>query len=153
MPWSAVTPDGQVLWVAYYDRSYGNCETTGCNDITLARIKRPASSCPTISYKRITTSSMPNLVVANNPVEAGFLGDYMWVSVDDDGHPLTAWTDTRGLNDTVEEDIYFFSPLFWWYEHEPEREDTQCLDQDRGDNRGGTSRTPFFLPFVTAPYN
>ena len=25
-PWSAVTPSGRVLWIAYYDRSYGNCE-------------------------------------------------------------------------------------------------------------------------------
>jgi hypothetical protein len=31
----------------------------------------------TIDRRRITTSSMPNLIPANNPVEAGFLGDYM----------------------------------------------------------------------------
>jgi hypothetical protein len=28
-PWSQVTADGSVLWVGYYDREYGNCETTG----------------------------------------------------------------------------------------------------------------------------
>ena len=28
MPWSAVTSDGKKYYVAYYDRSYGNCETT-----------------------------------------------------------------------------------------------------------------------------
>jgi hypothetical protein len=153
MPWSAVTPDGKTLWVAYYDRSYGNCETTGCNDITLAQIRNPASSCPMVSYKRITTSSMPNLVVANNPIEAGFLGDYMWVSVDEDGHPLVAWTDTRGLNETVEEDIYFFTPLFWWYEHEDKDRapDHGCIPPS-DDNQQG-SKPGFFLPFVTGPSN
>jgi hypothetical protein len=106
MPWSAVSPDGEKYYVAYYDRSYGSCETTGCNDITLATITNPATGSPTIRYKRITTSSMPNLVPANNPVQAGFLGDYMWVSTDPNGRPRIAWADTRGLGGTVEEDIY-----------------------------------------------
>jgi hypothetical protein len=109
-PWSAVAPDGRTLWVGYYDRSYGNCEFTGCNDITLARVRNPASNSPRVSYQRLTTSSMPNLVVANNPIEAGFLGDYMWVTVDRKGNPYVVWADTRGLNDTVEEDIYFAQP-------------------------------------------
>jgi hypothetical protein len=106
MPWSAVTSDGKTLFVAYYDRSYGNCESTGCNDITLATVEKAATGSPSVNYRRITTSSMPNLVPANNPLEAGFLGDYMWVSVDAKGHPLVVWADTRGLHDTVEEDIY-----------------------------------------------
>jgi hypothetical protein len=106
-PWSAVTSDGKNLWIAYYDRSYVNCEFTGCNDITLAKVANPASGSPAISYTRLTTSSMPNLVPANNPVEAGFLGDYMWVAVDTKGRPHVVWADTRGLNGTVEEDIYF----------------------------------------------
>jgi hypothetical protein len=108
MPWSAVAPDGKTLWVAYYDRSYGSCESTGCNDITLAKIKNPASGSPSVSYQRLTTSSMPNLVPANNPLEAGFLGDYMWVTVDNKGNPYVVWADTRGQNGTVEEDIYFY---------------------------------------------
>jgi hypothetical protein len=107
-PWSAVSPDGSTLWVAYYDRSYGNCEQTGCNDITLAGVHRPGSTEPSISYRRITTASMPNLTPTNNPVEAGFLGDYMWVTVDTRGRPHVVWADTRGLNNTVEEDIYFW---------------------------------------------
>src|SRR5207237_10208058 len=64
MPWSAVAQDGKKLYVAYYDRSYGNCETSGCNDITLATIGNAASDSPSIKYTRITTSSMPNLVPA-----------------------------------------------------------------------------------------
>ena len=112
MPWSAVAPDGRTLWVAYYDRSYGNCETTGCNDITLAKIKNPASNSSNASYQRLTTSSMPNLLPANNPLEAGFLGDYMWVTVDGGGHPYVVWADTRGMNGAVEEDIYFFKGGF-----------------------------------------
>ncbi|MGB8327221.1 MAG: sialidase family protein, partial [Steroidobacteraceae bacterium] len=71
MPWSGVTADGRTLWVAYYDRSYGNCETTGCNDITAAAVSRPATNSATVRYQRVTTASMPNLVVANNPIEAG----------------------------------------------------------------------------------
>lgn len=110
MPWSAVAQDGKKLFVAYYDRSYGNCETTGCNDITLATIENAATASPSIKYTRITTSSMPNLVVANNPLQAGFLGDYMWVTVDSKGNPLISWADTRGLNGTVEEDIYLATP-------------------------------------------
>jgi hypothetical protein len=106
MPWSAVSSDGNKYYVAFYDRSYGNCETTGCNDITLATIQQAASGSPSISYKRITTSSMPNLVNANNPLQAGFLGDYMWVSVAN-GRPQIIWADTRGLGGTVEEDLYF----------------------------------------------
>ena len=95
--------------MAYYDRSYGSCEFTGCNDITLARVDNPATGNPAIKYTRITTDSMPNLVPANNPLQAGFLGDYMWVAIGDHDRPQVVWADTRGLNGTVEEDIYFSS--------------------------------------------
>ena len=110
MPWSAVSPDGKQYYVAYYDRSYGNCETDGCNDITLATIEKAATASPKFTYTRITTSSMPNLVVANNPIEAGFLGDYMWVATDAKGQPYIVWSDTRGLDGAVEEDLYFAKP-------------------------------------------
>jgi hypothetical protein len=53
---------------------------------------------------------MPNLVVAKNPLQAGFLDDYMWVSTDVRGNPLVVWADTRGLQNTVEEDIYMARP-------------------------------------------
>jgi hypothetical protein len=100
-PWSAVGPSGR-LYVAFYDRKYGNCETTGCNDITLATSNDAGE---TFQYHRITTASMPNLVVANNPLQAGFLGDYMSVDADRFG-AVIIWADTRGRNGTVEEDVY-----------------------------------------------
>lgn len=110
-PWSQVTPDGSTLWIGYYDRSYGDCEFTGCNDITLAKVDvvLPGTSSPDITYIRLTTESMPNLTPANNPLQAGFLGDYMWVTVNAKGRPYVVWADTRGLNNTVEEDIYIAS--------------------------------------------
>ena len=105
-PWSDVTPGGKLI-VGFYDRRFGNCEFTGCNDITVARVTNAASGSPSYSYQRITTSSMPNLIPANNPVQAGFLGDYMWVDVDNVNRAHIVWADTRGLNGTVEEDIYY----------------------------------------------
>jgi len=109
-PWSKVTSDGKSLWIAYYDRSYGSCETTGCNDITAVEVKNPATASPSMKVTRVTTSSMPNLTPANNPVQAGFLGDYMWVDVDSKGRAHIVWADTRGkgnANDPPEEDVYF----------------------------------------------
>ncbi len=107
MPWSAVAPDGGTFYITYYDRRHGDCETTGCNDITVAKVRQPTTATPKVSYERLTTSSMPNLTTANNPIQAGFLGDYMWVATDATGKAYVVWADTRGLNSTIEEDIYF----------------------------------------------
>jgi hypothetical protein len=108
-PWSDTRGNG-TLFVAYYDRAYGNCEFSGCNDITLTRINNPyVSGTPSMSHRRVTTGSMPNLTPENNPAQAGFLGDYMWVDVDRTGRAHIVWADTRGLNGTVEEDIYYAS--------------------------------------------
>jgi hypothetical protein len=108
MPWSSISPNGRTLWIGYYTRQYGNCEFNGCNDIVLAKVNDPRRA-KNISFDRLTSSSMPNLVVANNPVQAGFLGDYMWVTVDNKGQPYVVWADTRGRGkkSVVEEDIYF----------------------------------------------
>jgi hypothetical protein len=104
--------DGSKVQVGFYDRHYGNCELTGCNDITLATIRNPRSTNPSISYRRITTSSMPNLTTANNPLQAGFLGDYMWVEVSRHSFEQRAthlvWADTRQLfGPAPEEDVYY----------------------------------------------
>ena len=107
-PWSEVTKDGSTLWVGYYDRQYGNCESTGCNDITAAAIHNATSNHPSYDYTRVTTSSMPNLVPGNNPAQAGFLGDYMWVDTDSHGAAHIVWADTRPIRGTApEEDIYY----------------------------------------------
>jgi hypothetical protein len=109
MPWSGVGPQGNNLYIAYYSREFGNCEFDGCNDIVLAKIDHPRSS-KIITYTRLTTTSMPNLVIANNPVQAGFLGDYMWVAVDAHSRPYVVWADTRSRGGhIVEEDIRFAS--------------------------------------------
>jgi hypothetical protein len=103
-PWGAVGPAG-ALHVAYYDRKYGQCEATGCNDITLASSDDNGAEW---SYRRITTSSMPNATCALAPTECGFLGDYMGLAIDGNRVHI-AWGDTRGLNGTVEEDVYYAS--------------------------------------------
>lgn len=105
--WGSAAPNGRNLYAAFYDRSYGSCEGSGCNDITLATIAGPRSPGPVITYRRVTTASMPNLVVANSPYQAGFLGDYLWVSTPSNGNPYIVWADTRGHGGAVEEDVYF----------------------------------------------
>ncbi len=104
-PWGDVGEDG-TLYAAYYDRKYGTCEADGCNDITLATSHNSGG---TWSFTRVTTGSMPNLVPANNPNQAGFLGDYMWTEAAA-GNVYIAWADTRGrvgsANPTPEEDVY-----------------------------------------------
>jgi hypothetical protein len=103
-PWGAVAPDGS-LDVAYYDRQYGNCESSGCNDITLGTSQDNGRSW---GFRRITTSSMPNAKCSVIPTECGFLGDYMGLAVGG-GKVHMAWGDTRGQNGTVEEDVYHAS--------------------------------------------
>jgi hypothetical protein len=100
-PWGDVGENGKFT-VAYYDRRNGDCEVSGCNDITLATSK----NLNTWTYKTITTSSMPNLTPTNNAFQAGFLGDYMWTQWAN-GKVYIVWADTRGLQGTVEEDIYY----------------------------------------------
>jgi hypothetical protein len=103
-PWGAIGRNG-AQYVAYYDRRHGACESTGCNDITLSRSFNDGN---TWASRRITTSSMPNLTCAINPNECGFLGDYMGLAL---GHGKVhmTWGDTRGLNHTTEEDVYYSS--------------------------------------------
>ena len=89
-PWLAVGPDG-IVYIAYYSRQFGSCEATGCNDIVLAVSVNRGK---TFKHFRITTSSMPNLVPANNPAESGFIGDYMNVAANTEGVYIV-WADTR----------------------------------------------------------
>jgi hypothetical protein len=101
--WGDVGENGK-LYVAYYDRKYGDCEESGCNDITLAS----SNNGTRWQKRRITTSSMPNLTCDNNPAQCGFLGDYMstlfW-----NGTVHMVWGDTRGRGNggVPEEDVYY----------------------------------------------
>jgi hypothetical protein len=101
-PWGDVGESGS-LFMAYYDRQFGGCDSSGCNDITLAKSKNNGASW---TYRRITTSSMPNLTPSNNPFEQGFLGDYMSIQAANNRVYMT-WADTRGLAGTIDEDIYY----------------------------------------------
>jgi hypothetical protein len=102
--WGDVGRDG-ALHVAYYDRKYGNCDASGCNDITLSK---SADNGNTWTQRRITTSSMPNLTCKVSPTECTFLGDYMGLAIGG-GKVHITWADTRGRNGTTEEDVYYSS--------------------------------------------
>lgn len=101
-PWGAIDEHG-ALDVAYYTRQYGDCEASGCQDV---RLSSSTNDGLTWSSRRITSSSMPNLTDATNPVERGFIGDRIAL-IAANGSVAVAWTDTRGLNGVVDEDVYF----------------------------------------------
>ncbi|MFN2543259.1 MAG: sialidase family protein [Actinomycetota bacterium] len=105
-PWGDVGENG-TLYVAYYDRRFGNAEKTGKNDITLAISENDGK---TWRHRRITTDSMPNLTCRNNPVMCGFLGDYMslqWFR----GDVYVVWGDTRPRTGTTPESDTYFATL------------------------------------------
>jgi hypothetical protein len=102
------SPSGTVdrngtLHVAYYTRQYGDCETSGCQDL---RLSSSADDGMTWSNRRITTDSMPNLTDLTNPVQQGFIADHNAL-IATERFLYLAWTDTRGLNGVVDEDVYF----------------------------------------------
>jgi hypothetical protein len=101
-PWGDVGEDGN-LYVGYYDRQFGQCESTGCNDISLAS----STNGNTWSGRRITTGSMPNVPCDANPFECGFAGDYMSIQFANDTVHLV-WADSRGRDlGTPDFDLYF----------------------------------------------
>jgi hypothetical protein len=104
--WGDVGENGK-LYAGYYDRQFDNCESTGCNDITLAI---SGDNGATWRYQRITTSSMPNLTCNDDPFECGFLGDYMstrYFGSSRNGTVYLVWADTRPRTGTIpEEDVY-----------------------------------------------
>ena len=87
--WSAFTRDGKLA-VSYYDRQYGNDETTGFMDMSLSG----SSDLTNFGVRRVTSASMPS--PTEFPDAQGnslFFGDYSGLSAVDDAHPL--WMDTR----------------------------------------------------------
>jgi len=89
--WAAFTKSGKLA-VSYFDRQYGNDETTGASDISLSGSNKTLSDFNSV---RVTSSSMP--VPTQFPDAQGnslFYGDYTGLSVvDNTAHPL--WMDTR----------------------------------------------------------
>ena len=86
--WSAYTRDGKLA-VDYYDRQYGNDETTGSSDFSLSG----STSLVSFGQKRVTSSSMPAPTQFEGPQGGQFYGDYVGLAAIDQAHPL--WMDTR----------------------------------------------------------
>ena len=83
--WEAFTRRGGLA-VSYYDRQYGDDETTGYSDFSLSGSSDLSSS---FGVKRVTSSSMP----PPTQFSGQFLGDYTGIDALDDAHPI--WADTR----------------------------------------------------------
>jgi hypothetical protein len=90
--WAAFTRDGKLA-VSYFDRGYGDDETTGSSDISMS------SSMTLSAFKvaRVTSSSMPPPTqfpdAQGNSV---FYGDYTGIAAVNTAHPL--WMDTRNVD-------------------------------------------------------
>jgi hypothetical protein len=85
--WAAFNQAGRLA-VSYYDRQYGNDETTGAMDITISGSTDAAN----FGQRRVTTASMPV------PTEFSglFFGDYAGLDAINDAHPI--WADTRNVD-------------------------------------------------------
>ena len=86
--WSAFTRSGQLA-VDYYDRQYGNDETTGSSDFSLSG----SSDLAHFGSVRVTGSSMPAPTEFEGPAGGQFYGDYVGLAAIDKAHPI--WSDTR----------------------------------------------------------
>ena len=87
--WAAYNPKTGRVTTAYYDRKYGDAQSTGGFDITMRRGNG--------DHVRVTNRSLPP---TQEFPEAGastgiFVGDYMGVAVGSDGVAHPVWTDTR----------------------------------------------------------
>ncbi|MGN6167510.1 MAG: exo-alpha-sialidase [Solirubrobacteraceae bacterium] len=88
--WAAFSPSGK-LGVSYYDRQYGNDETTGSSDVSLSA----SSSLNGFATVRVTSSSMPSPTqFPDTQGNSEFYGDYSGLAVrGNTAYPL--WMDTR----------------------------------------------------------
>jgi hypothetical protein len=82
--WAAFDPKGRLA-VSYYDRAYGDDETTGFSDVSLSGSRNGRA----FATRRVTTASMPPAT----QFTGSFFGDYSGLSAEDVAHPF--WMDTR----------------------------------------------------------
>ncbi|HEY8743503.1 MAG TPA: sialidase family protein [Chloroflexota bacterium] len=82
--WASFSQDGRLA-VSYFDRQYGNDETTGYSDISLSG----SANLVQFGVQRVTTGSMP----PPTQFSGLFYGDYTGLTAVTDAHPL--WMDTR----------------------------------------------------------
>jgi hypothetical protein len=86
--WSAFTRNGRLA-VDFYDRSYGNDETSGSSDLTLSGSQNMVS----FGSTRVTSSSMPAPTEFYGPQGGQFYGDYIGLAAWTNAYPI--WSDTR----------------------------------------------------------
>jgi hypothetical protein len=87
--WLAFTEDGQLA-ISYYDRQYGNDETTGFSDVSVSG-SRDFSH---FAARRVTSSSLPLPTEFPDALGGGlFWGDYTGLTALGQAHPT--WSDTR----------------------------------------------------------
>jgi hypothetical protein len=89
--WEAFTQGGKLA-VDYYDRQYGNDETTGSSDFSLSG----SNDLTNFGQVRVTSSSMPAPTQFEGPNGGQFYGDYVWLSAAKKAYPI--WSDTRALD-------------------------------------------------------
>ncbi len=82
--WAVFTRSGRLA-VSYYDRQYGDDETTGFSDMSLSGSDDGAA----FGVRRVTGASMP----PPTQFSGVFFGDYTGLTAVDDAHPI--WMDTR----------------------------------------------------------
>jgi hypothetical protein len=86
--WSAFTRSGRFA-VDYYDRQYGDDETSGSSDFSLSGSDNLSS----FGQTRVTSSSMPAPTEFYGPHGGEFYGDYVGLTAADQAYPI--WSDTR----------------------------------------------------------
>ncbi|HEX4521842.1 MAG TPA: sialidase family protein [Gaiellaceae bacterium] len=90
--WAAFARNGAFV-TSYYDRQYGNDETSGNMDFSLSSSKDLSA----FKVKRVTSASMPPPTEFTDAEGNGtFFGDYTGLAVRDQAFPI--WMDTRQVD-------------------------------------------------------
>jgi hypothetical protein len=92
--WQAFTNSGKLA-ISYYDRAYGNDETTGASDISVSSITIFVPFNFQFDVTRVTSASMPPPTQFPDPQGASvFWGDYAGLATRGD-IAMPIWSDTR----------------------------------------------------------